>query len=63
LWQRARCFLAFVRAQGLTSERVVTVQTMTACCVLMQADDRVTVDMGAPCLTWTPFRLMAPVDS
>lgn len=45
----ARCFLAFVRAQGLTDQRVVTVQTMNRVLRLeMQADDRVTVDMGAP---------------
>lgn len=45
----ARCFLAFVRAQGLTDQRTVTVQTMNRVLRLeMQADDRVTVDMGAP---------------
>jgi diaminopimelate epimerase len=45
----ARCFLAFVRAQGLTDQRAVTVQTMNRVLRLeMQADDRVTVDMGAP---------------
>ncbi len=45
----ARCFLAFVRAQGLTHQRAVTVQTMNRVLHLdMQADDRVTVDMGAP---------------
>lgn len=45
----ARCFLAFVRAQGLTGKRCVTVQTMNRVLQLeMQADDRVTVDMGAP---------------
>ena len=47
----ARCFLAFVRAQGLTDQRAVTVQTMNRVLRLdMQADDRVTVDMGAPVL-------------
>ena len=45
----ARCFLAFVRAQGLTDKRCVTVQTMNRRLTLtMQDDDRVTVDMGAP---------------
>ena len=45
----ARCFLAFVRAQGLTDKRCVTVQTMNRRLTLtMQSDDRVTVDMGAP---------------
>jgi diaminopimelate epimerase len=45
----ARCFLAFVRAQGLTDQRAVTVQTMNRVLHLeMQADDRVSVDMGAP---------------
>lgn len=45
----ARCFLVFVRAQGLTDQRVVTVQTMNRVLRLeMQADDRVSVDMGTP---------------
>jgi diaminopimelate epimerase len=45
----ARCFLAFVRARGLTDQRVVTVQTLNRVLRLeMQADDRVSVDMGAP---------------
>lgn len=54
----ARCFLAFVRAQGLTSQRCVTVQTMNRVLTLtMQDDARVTVDMGAPsfALTTIPF--------
>ena len=45
----ARCFLAFVRAQGLTDKRRVTVQTLNRVLTLtMQDDARVTVDMGAP---------------
>ena len=45
----ARCFLAFVRARGLTHKRCVTVQTMNRRLTLtMQSDNRVTVDMGAP---------------
>ena len=45
----ARCFLAFVRAQGLTTKRCVTVQTINRVLTLtMQNDARVTVDMGAP---------------
>jgi diaminopimelate epimerase len=47
----ARCFVRFVRDQGLTEKSVVRVRTM--CGVIeprMQADGRVTVDMGAPVL-------------
>jgi len=45
----ARCFLAFVRGQGLTDKEVVKVQTMNRLLTLRwQADSRVTVDMAAP---------------
>ncbi len=45
----ARCFLAYVRQQGLTSQELVTVQTMNRVLQLQwQADGRVTVDMQAP---------------
>jgi diaminopimelate epimerase len=45
----ARCFLAFVRRQGLTDKNLVTVQTMNRVLQLqMQPDGRVTVDMQAP---------------
>ena len=45
----ARCFLRFVRAKGLTSQRVVRVQTLNRVLELREGDDgRVTVDMGAP---------------
>jgi len=47
----ARCFVRFVRDQGLTEKSVVRVRTM--CGVIeprMQADGRVTVDMGVPVL-------------
>ena len=45
----ARCFLRFVRAKGLTAQRVVRVQTMNRVLELREGDDgRVTVDMGAP---------------
>ena len=45
----ARCFLTYVRAQGLTTEDVVKVQTMNRVLSLQwQADGRVVVDMGAP---------------
>ena len=45
----ARCFLRFVRAKGLTTQRVVRVQTMNRVLELREGDDgRVTVDMGAP---------------
>lgn len=45
----ARCFLAFVRRRGLTTQDLVTVQTMNRLLQLqMQPDGRVTVDMQAP---------------
>lgn len=45
----ARCFLAYVRQQGLTSQELVTVQTMNRVLQLQwQADGRVSVDMQAP---------------
>ncbi len=54
----ARCFLAFVRRRGLTTQDLVTVQTMNRLLQLqMQPDGRVTVDMQAPDfdLTRLPF--------
>ena len=45
----ARCFLRFVRVKGLTTQRVVRVQTLNRVLELREGDDgRVTVDMGAP---------------
>jgi len=45
----ARCFVRFVREQGLTSKDVVKVKTLSGVIEpRMQADGRVTVDMGAP---------------
>ena len=45
----ARCFLRFVRAKGLTTQRLVRVQTMNRVLELREGEDgRVTVDMGAP---------------
>jgi diaminopimelate epimerase len=45
----ARCFLRFVREKGLTDKDRVTVQTVNRVLSLqMQADGRVTVDMGEP---------------
>jgi len=45
----ARCFLRFVRAKSLTTQRLVRVQTMNRVLELREGDDgRVTVDMGAP---------------
>jgi len=54
----ARCFLRFVRAKGLTTQRVVRVQTMNRVLELREGDDgRVSVDMGAPefALEQVPF--------
>ena len=45
----ARCFVRFARERGLTDKTVLKVQTMNRVLTLtMQADGRVTVDMGAP---------------
>jgi diaminopimelate epimerase len=64
----ARCFMAFVRGQGLTSKDLVRVQTMNRVLELQwQPDGRVTVDMEAPDfeLTQLPFDAtgLAPVPS
>ncbi len=45
----ARCFVRFVREQGLTSKEAVRVKTLSGVIEpRMQPDGRVTVDMGAP---------------
>jgi diaminopimelate epimerase len=45
----ARCFVRFVRDQGLTDKNVIKVQTMNRVIELRAtADGQVTVDMGAP---------------
>ncbi len=45
----ARCFVRFVREQGLTTKRAIRVRTMTGVIEpRMQDDGRVTVDMGPP---------------
>ena len=45
----ARCFVRYVRDQGLTQKNSVRVQTMNRVLELhLQPDGRVTVDMGAP---------------
>jgi diaminopimelate epimerase len=45
----ARCFVRFVREQGLTDKRAIRVQTMSGVIEPRLEDDgRVTVDMGAP---------------
>ncbi|MFM1989315.1 MAG: hypothetical protein RJA99_2272 [Pseudomonadota bacterium] len=47
----ARCFVRFVRDQGLTDKRSIRVRTMTGVIEpRMEDDGRVTVDMGAPVL-------------
>jgi diaminopimelate epimerase len=54
----ARCFMAFVRGQGLTPKDLVRVQTMNRVLELQwQPDGRVTVDMEAPdfALSQLPF--------
>ena len=51
----ARCFLKFVRQQGLTTQDLVTVQTMNRVLALQwQPDARVTVDMQAPVFDLAP---------
>ncbi len=45
----ARCFVKFVRAQGLTDKRVIRVQTLGGVIEpRLEDDDEVTVDMGVP---------------
>ena len=45
----ARCFVRFVRDQGLTTKNVIRVQTMNRVIELRATPDgQVTVDMGAP---------------
>jgi diaminopimelate epimerase len=45
----ARCFLRFVRDQGLTDKREIRVETMNGVIVpRLEADGRVTVNMGPP---------------
>lgn len=45
----ARCFVRFVREQGLTAKDTVRVKTMNGVITLrLQTDGQVTVDMGAP---------------
>ena len=45
----SRCFAHYVREQGLTDKTTIRVKTMTRNLTLsVQADGRVTVDMGAP---------------
>ncbi len=45
----SRCFVHYVRERGLTDKTTIRVKTMTRDLTLaMQADGRVTVDMGAP---------------
>jgi diaminopimelate epimerase len=47
----ARCFVRFVREQGLTDKRSIRVRTRAGVIVpRMEDDGRVTVDMGAPVL-------------
>ncbi len=61
----ARCFVRFVRERGLTDKDVIRVETLNSLLELrLQADGRVTVDMGAPIfeLAQVPFdpRGLAP---
>jgi diaminopimelate epimerase len=45
----ARCFVRFVHEQGLTDKREIRVETQSGLIVLrLEADGRVTVNMGAP---------------
>ncbi len=44
----ARCFAIFVRAQGLTSSRVISVETAGGLIELRVEHDQVSVDMGVP---------------
>jgi len=44
----ARCFALFVRAQGLTSNSIIPVETASGIIQLQVEEDLVTVDMGIP---------------
>lgn len=44
----ARCFALFVRQQGLTTNKVITVETAGGLIGLVVEDNQVTVDMGVP---------------
>ena len=56
----SRCFVRYVRDKGLTQKNTIRVKTMTRDLTLaLQADGRVTVDMGAPVFDW----LQIPFDA
>ena len=46
----ARCFVRFVRAQGLTDKTEIAVETLSGVIrPRLEPDGRVTVDLGVPC--------------
>jgi diaminopimelate epimerase len=48
----ARCFATFVRQQGLTDQKVISVMTASGKIILyVEDDEQVTVNMGAPILS------------
>ncbi|MDO9601642.1 MAG: diaminopimelate epimerase [Rhodocyclaceae bacterium] len=58
----ARCFVRFVHAQGLTTQRRICVETLSGLIVLQLEDDgQVTVDMGVP--RWSPADIPFLADS
>lgn len=57
----ARCFAAFVREQGLTTNNVISVETAGGLIELIVEKDQVTVDMGVP--NFHPNSLPFLVDS
>ena len=58
----ARCFVRFVREQGMTSKDEIRVETLSGTIVpKLEPDGRVTVDMGRP--TFDPARVPFQTDS
>ena len=58
----ARCFVRFVHAQGLTTQRRICVETLSGLIVLQLEDNgQVTVDMGVP--RWSPADIPFLADS
>ena len=57
----ARCFVHFVRQQGLTEKNEIRVETMQGeICPRLEADGNVTVDMGLPVLEPDKIPFISP---
>jgi len=59
----ARCFVRFVRDQGLTDKREIRAETMNGViCPRLEADGNVTVDMGVPVFSSQKIPFISPTD-